>query len=398
MRRGRIIIYLALILIIGLGLIYVLARGGLTPPGDGTETVVGDATPVPTQAAINVVVVIQSVQRGEVISAEKLDVVAYPEDLVLPNMFTNKEEVANMIARYDLEPYTVITQNLVADSVGTAQGSDAALLVERGMVAVSIPISRLSSVSYAPMRGDRVDVIVTLLMVDLDTAWQSILPNHTGAVIAAGSGGFASSTASNLAKESMGLDASVTTSENFRTLLAQPIYGSSPFGRSEEDLTLEESFYIVPAESQRPRLVSQSVIRGVMVLQIGDFDWQNQGRSLEAIAQATPTPEGGGGGAAPTEETTEVAAQRPPDVITLVVTPQDAVTLNYLIYSGAELTLALRHPLDTNTDPTESVTLQFLLDTYNIPVPVKLPYGLEPRIDELESPTLPNDITPTPED
>jgi pilus assembly protein CpaB len=357
---------------------------------------VGEATPVPTQAAINVVVVIQGVRRGEVISADKLDVVAYPEDLVLPNMFTNTDDVANMLARYDLEPYTVITANLVADSVSTAQGSDAALLVERGMVAVSIPVSRLSSISYAPMRGDRVDVIATLLMVDLDTQWQSKLPNFTGAVIAAGSGGFASSTASNLAKESMGLDASVTTSENFRTLLAQPIYGSSPFGRSEEDLTLEESFYIVPSEAQRPRLVSQSIIRGVMVLQLGDFDWQNQGRALEEIAQATPTPEGGGETNA-SGEPTEVAAQKPPDVITLVVSPQDAVTLNYLIFSGAELTLALRNPLDTNTDPTESVTLQFLLDSYNIPVPVKLPYGFEPSIKELKEPVLPNDITPTPE-
>jgi pilus assembly protein CpaB len=245
------------------------------------------------------------------------------------------------------------------------------------------------------LRGDRVDVIVTLLMVDLDTQWQSVTPNYTGAVIAAGSGGFASSTASNLAKESMGLDASVTTSENFRTLLPQPIYGSSPFGRSEEDLTLEESFYIVPSEAQRPRLVSQTLIRGVMVLQIGDFDWQNQGRAVEEIAEATPTPEGE---VTVDEGTpTEAAAMKTPDVITLVVTPQDAVTLNYLIFGGAELTLALRHPLDTNTDPTESVTLQYLLESYNIPVPVKLPYGLEPRIDELMEPILPNDITPTPE-
>ena len=397
MRRGRIIIYLALILIVGLGLIYILTKGSLFPKTTGTVPIVDNATPVPTQRAVNVVVVIQSVVRGEVIPAEKLDVVAYPEDLVLPNMYTNRDEVVNMVARYDMEPYTVITTNLVADGVDKAQGSDAALLVEPGMVAVSIPISRLSSVSYAPMRGDRVDVIATLLMVDMDTQWQSKLPNYTGAVIASGSGGFASSTASNMAKESMGLDASVTTSENFETLLPQPIYGSSPMGRTEDDLILGEAFYIVPSESQRPRLVSQTLIRGVMVLQIGDFDWQNQGRSLEAIAQATPTPQGGAG-AEQGQAVVEVAAMKPPDVITLVVTPQDAVTLNYLIYSGAELTLALRHPLDTNTDPTEAVTLQFLLDTYSIPVPVKLPYGLEPRIDDLLAPVLTNDITPTPED
>lgn len=397
MRRGRIIIYLALILILVVGLVYLLSRGGLFPQQGETDPNVGEPTPVSTQAAVNVVVVIQGVHRGEVVSADKLDVVAYPEDLVLPNMYTNMNDVVNMLARYDLEPYTVITSNLVAEGVDKAQGSDAALLVEQGMLAVSIPTSRLSSISYAPLRGDRVDVIITLLMVDLDTQWQTILPNFTGAVIAAGSGGFASSTASNLARESIGLDASVTTSENIQTLLAQPIYGSSPFGRSEDDLTLEERIYIVPAESQRPRIVSQSIIRGAMVLQLGDFDWQNQGRALEEIAQATPTPEGGDAAATP-EETPEVAAMKPPDVVTLVVTPQDAVTLNYLIFSGAEITLALRNPLDTNTDSTESVTLQYLLDSYNIPVPVKLPYGLEPRVDELMEPVLPNDATPIPED
>ncbi len=397
MRRGRSLIYLALIIIIVLGVVYIIYRGDFFSRNEGTIPTVSEATPAPTQRAVDVVVVIQSVKRGEVIPAEKLDMVAYPEDLVLPNMYTNIGEVANMVARYDMQPYTVVTTNLVAEGVDSAQGSDAALLVEPGMVAVSIPISRLSSVSYAPMRGDRVDVIVTLLMVDLDTQWQSSLPNYTGAVIAAGSGGFASSTASNLAKESMSLDASVTTSENFETLVSQPLYGSSPIGRTEDDLVLEETFYIVPSEMQRPRMVSQNVIRGVMVLQIGDFDWENQGRSLEAIAQATPTPTGQG--AAPQgEATTVVAEAKPPDVITLVVSPQDAVTLNYFIFSGAEITLALRHPLDTNTDPTEAVTLQFLLDTYNIPVPVKLPYGLEPRVDDLQAPVLPNDVVVPPEE
>ena len=40
---------------------------------------------------------------------------------------------------------------------------------------------------------------------------------------------------------------------------------------------------------------------------------------------------------------------------------------------------------------TEAATLQFLLSQYNIPVPAKLPYALQPRIDALTSPSLPND-------
>jgi hypothetical protein len=41
--------------------------------------------------------------------------------------------------------------------------------------------------------------------------------------------------------------------------------------------------------------------------------------------------------------------------------------------------------------------MDFLLKQYNIPVPVKLPFGLEPRVDDLLPPQLANDVVPTPE-
>jgi hypothetical protein len=71
--------------------------------------------------------------------------------------------------------------------------------------------------------------------------------------------------------------------------------------------------------------------------------------------------------------------------------------LNYLMYSGAKLTLALRASGDDSRVETEAVTLQFLLDQYNIPVPVKLPYGTQPRVDQLTLPTLTNDTVATPQ-
>jgi hypothetical protein len=41
--------------------------------------------------------------------------------------------------------------------------------------------------------------------------------------------------------------------------------------------------------------------------------------------------------------------------------------------------------------------LSYLLDQYNIPIPVKLPYGMEPPVRELVPPSLPNDTeTPQP--
>lgn len=72
-------------------------------------------------------------------------------------------------------------------------------------------------------------------------------------------------------------------------------------------------------------------------------------------------------------------------MITLVVTPQDAVTLNYIMLNkGAKINLVMRSAGDTQVGKTEAVTLQFLMDQYNIPFPSKLPYGLEPRVDCLD--------------
>ncbi len=65
-----------------------------------------------------------------------------------------------------------------------------------------------------------------------------------------------------------------------------------------------------------------------------------------------------------------------------MVTPQDAVTLTYLIYSGAQITLSLRNPNDqTPISQPDAAMLEYLLTQYSIPVPAKLPYSMQPRLD-----------------
>ena len=71
-----------------------------------------------------------------------------------------------------------------------------------------------------------------------------------------------------------------------------------------------------------------------------------------------------------------------PANITLIVLPQDAVALNYLMLSKAELSLALRSTGDEQQTDTQAVTLQFIMDQYNIPYPTKLPYGMEKPADD----------------
>lgn len=145
-------------------------------------------------------------------------------------------------------------------------------------------------------------------------------------------------------------------------------------GKGQALPVIGETIYSVPSEDQRPRMVSQAMLQDAIVLHVGDFsreteaNAENQGAEMVAVD----------GNQAPPAAGEEVQAPSLPETITLIVTPQDAITLNYLINLGAELDLALRSAGDDTRVATESVTLQFLLEKYNISVPVKLPYGVEP--------------------
>ena len=57
-------------------------------------------------------------------------------------------------------------------------------------------------------------------------------------------------------------------------------------------------FYLLPSEAQRPRLVSQTLIQNVMVLQLGNFPTPYERALAEMPVEPTPTPDP----AAPAEE------------------------------------------------------------------------------------------------
>ena len=99
-----------------------------------------------------------------------------------------------------------------------------------------------------------------------------------------------------------------------------------------------------------------------------------------------------------------------PDIVTLIVTPQDSITLTYLMNAQIQQTnadgtkqqinqtrfsMTLRNPTDQARQATEASTLQFLLSQYNIPIPAKLPYALQPAIPSLLSSTETIETTTT---
>jgi hypothetical protein len=188
----------------------------------------------------------------------------------------------------------------------------------------------------------------------LDADFQTILPNKNAVVIAPSPGSLESGEGATLTAASQG--------------------AAGVQGRAEIDPLLEQTFYVVPSEGQRPRLVAQTLLQDAIVLGVGEFPLKEEETAPQT--QATPQPEE----PVPQQEAVPTPTPTPlpkPEVITLIVTPQDAVTLNYLLNGPARISLALRPADDDTRVQTEAATLDFLLKQYNIPVPVKLPYGAE---------------------
>jgi Flp pilus assembly protein CpaB len=89
------------------------------------------------------------------------------------------------------------------------------------------------------------------------------------------------------------------------------------------------------------------------------------------VAGVTPTP------------VTPTPTPAPPQLITVAVSPQEALVLDYLVNllarypTGVNFTYTLRSAGDTSLAETQSVTLQYMVDTYRISLPTKLTYGLD---------------------
>ncbi|NMC52090.1 MAG: Flp pilus assembly protein CpaB [Chloroflexi bacterium] len=348
-KSGRILILLALVLVLVLALAAFFLRDQLLPQSSVAEVL---ATPTPRQDLVNIVVIAQPVSRGTILTEAMLATIAYPQrELVAGLFFTNMEEVIGAQVKFDLEQGVPLTRSMITDA---KEGSYAAFEIPRGMVAISIPIDELTSLSYGLQPRDHINIIGTIQLVDLDTDFQTRLPNYTASVISPGP-----------------TDCNECAGDSLSAIISTGGAGSTQ-GRTELDPVFQQPVYVIPSEDQRPRMVSQTIVQDAIVLWVGDFP--ETGQLTTAAAQPTPTPLPEG--QAPVEG--QVVEETPlPTRITLIVTPQDAVTLRYMLLSDADLALVLRGAGDTDRVATEAVTLQFIMDQYNFPYPAKLPYGLD---------------------
>lgn len=337
-----VLIVLILIMVIVLVVVFVLKSRA---PKQTTTT---QATQAVSSETVNIVITTQSITMGVPITKDVLTTIPYPKaQLVEGTFYTNIDDVVGKRARYNLDARIPLTKTMIVDQ---PTGSMASFWIPAGMVAYSIPITNDTSVSYAPMVGDHVMVIGCISLVNLDQDFQTRLPNFTAVVTMPGASQNGPST----------LTSSVTSAG-----------AATAQGRVEIDPNLNQAIYLVPSENQRPRIVCQTVVADAPVLHVGQFDITNT--STTETTAATP---------APTNNTSAEYQPLPttPDHITLILSPQDVVTIKYLQEANAILTLALRSAGDLQPINTNSVTLQFVLEQKNIQIPAKLPYGIYPSV------------------
>jgi Flp pilus assembly protein CpaB len=295
MRRSRFLIIVGILLGLATGGLFLIAmtrerqKGAFHPPVE-----------VAAPKEELVVVAFQNIPKCSIIPADAVGIRPLPAKEIPKDAVRKVNEVVGKIAIVDIHRTKPIQKAMFTDLETILKtGSDASCAIPKGKVAVAFPITRLSSVAYAIQPGDRVDVLVSMTLVDVDVESQIKKP----LTLAGGE---------------------------------ECTQGCQPVGE------------------QVPRSVTQLTVQNAEVLRVGL--WPSEPIEGE-----------------------EKVEQIELGIVTLLVSPQDALVLKWARENGALIDLALRSAVDEDVFNTEAVTLDYMLRRFNITVPPKLPYVLEPK-------------------
>lgn len=336
-RRTFLLIFVILIMILVVGLIALWrSRGGGNPldlfqPSPETTDV---GTPQPTATPIvetePIVVALQTIPRGMTVPPDAVEIREWPKTDNFPKDAARRlESVVGKVARVDiLRQRPVLTSMVTEVDLGT--GAEMALGIPKGKVAYAIPVQILSAVANAIRPGDRVDVLLSFSMIEVDRDSQ----------------------------------------------IKQPI-----FKTGDEDCLA--GCQVIG--DQIPRLVTQYSVQNAQVLAVGL--WQEELPQIAvpaAVATATTAEEGAEAEATPPAPEPPSVAQAATQLtsVTLVVSPQDALVLKWALETNASIHLVMRSAVDQDIyAQPEAVTLQYMLDRFQISVPPKLPHAPENKFE-----------------
>lgn len=392
--RTFLLIILVLILAAAAVVLFLVLGGGLDVAGllgGGQETPVAqetageetgaaqpEPTPTPEVRFVPVVVTRVEVPAGARIQQDYVEIELRPETNIAVQAgytFGEVEDVAGRIARVPIARGQSVLNSMIAlnPSDLATMGSDLALYVEQGRVAIAVPINRYSGAAYAMRPGDLVDMIMSLQFVAIDEEFQTARPNFSQRV------------------DPFALQEG-----------RQFLFERSAAGRLELIPGVNIVATIGPAGQgewgygellQIPRRVTQLTIQQAEVLWVGT--WQLGGvEATEVRAQPAAGAQGQAaqaeGQAAVAQPTPEfVRRERQPDMVILSLTPQDALALKWAMDRGIEIDLALRGQGDTTVFATTTVSLPQMVEQGGLTIPERGEFDIHPRADEVDPPSLP---------
>lgn len=338
------------------------------PAPDGVDS----AEPVETiPPLVEVVVSLQTVPRGHQMTADILALDMRPVESVGTNVITNIEDAIGLYARTDIyQGETLTYDTLVADvtQIGL-QTFGPSSLIPPGYVAQAVPMDRLTSVGYGMSEGDYVDIMVTFFFYQIDEEFQTYLPNDAAFYL----------------EEQI---EAVEEAGSPTVILTQPvIFLVSPLGRFEELPTGDLAHITLNEEDIIPRPVPVTmIIQNARVIQVGQYEVPPDPADL--IPTATPEPlEEGQPTPTPPPAATPTPTPMPDDVVVVALQPQQQLLLRYAVGANAQVFFALRGVNDGQLYSVENMTLDFLLERFNVEIPPNLGYSVE---------TLIRQVTPTP--
>lgn len=349
-------------------------QNGALPP-DGVDSAEPEETIPPL---VEVVVSLQTVPRGHQMTPDILALDMRPAANVGNNVITSLDDALNLYARTDIYQGETLTFDSLVDDI-TKVGLETygpSALIPPGYVAQSVPMNRLTGVANGISEGDYVDIMVTFFFRQIDEEFQTYLPNDA---------------AFYLEEEITALEAAgtgETTEENGVQFFLFPL---EPIGRFEE-LPTGDLAHISPNEEDlAPRPVPVTmIIQNARVIQVGPYFLPADPSSLiptptpEPIAEGEPTP-------TPSQVLAPTPEPPPPDVVVLALQPQQQLLLRYAVEVNAQLFFALRGVNDGQLYSVENMTLDFLLERFNVEIPPNLGFSVETNLIQVTA-------TPPPEE
>lgn len=378
--RIKTFILLILLLLVGAAavvLLFMVTSGGsvanllggnssaeTTEQNNGTSLNQEPNEPPPTATPSFEPVVVAKVRLpiGEIISEELLAVEYRPiTNIALQGgyTFTSTEQLVGRIVKAEISRGQEILGPMLAlnPSDISAFGSDLSLYVPFGQVAVALPVDRFSAASLAMRPGDKIDIVMTLRAIEIDSEFQSPLPNNVGRVI----------------------ESALVNGQGF-------LFPNISEGRLEFVPELNQVAGIIPGGAHLtsqdwevgapvPKRVTQLTVQQATVLYVGQWVDPLQLEREQEIAQAayaaTQEAMQGSNQQMPVPTPTPIPSrlEETPGMVIISMSGQDALALKYARERGVDITLVLRAPGDQTQFVTTSVSLPQIIDQGGLGLP-----------------------------